>query len=44
MVLQLLNLLKIMGLLIVIFMAAGVILGLIIVLITLIKEMIRRMR
>lgn len=44
MVLQLLNLLKIMGLLIVILMAAGVILGLIIVLITLIKEMIRRMR
>lgn len=44
MVLQLLNLLKIMGLLIVILMAAGVILGLIIVLITLIKEMARRMR
>jgi hypothetical protein len=43
MVLQLLNLLKVMGLLIVILMAAGVILGLIIVLITLIKEMIRRM-
>lgn len=43
MVLQLLNLLKVMGLLIVILVAAGVILGLVIVLIALIKEMIRRM-
>lgn len=43
MVLQLLNLLKVMGLLIVILAAAGVILGLVIVLIALIKEMIRRM-